>query len=265
MRVRAIVIAVVLTASNVYLAQSQEIHGGTISGIVRDSAARPLANVDVSARPGAHQTRTDSTGRFTLTGLDNGTYALRARKVGYTSENWDVKISQSRRVDLAIVLAQRTAVLDTVRVFGQRECRQTNIEAFFCRRSAGGGQFLDYTDIDDKEVKYTAEVFRDIPGFRVDFRIDRTGPVYRLMTSRPNGCINTLVNGRPASPANVVPQLASSLVAIEIFSKPDSVPPNLQRYTWPSSSGLARTGRCTIVAYWTDELPHGSMAIISPP
>ena len=82
---------------------AQTPRGGTIAGIVRDSAARPISGVDVSARPGGHQARTDSTGRFFITGLDNGTYTVRARKVGYQSENWDVKLSQSQRVDLAII------------------------------------------------------------------------------------------------------------------------------------------------------------------
>jgi hypothetical protein len=238
---------------------------GAIAGVVRDSASRPLSGVDVVARPGGHQARTDSAGRFTIAGLGNGSYSVRARKVGYASESWDVKLSSSKRVDLSIVLAARPPLLDTIRVSADRDCRGETIESFLCRRSRSNGLFLDYTDIDDKDVEYTAELFRDIPGFRVDFRIERTGPVYRLQTSRPNGCINTLVNGRPGSAANVIPVLASSIVAIEVYTRPESVPPEFQRYTWPASSSLTRTGRCTIVAYWTDNLPHGAISVVHPP
>src|SRR6185503_3992260 len=97
----------------------------------------------------------------------------------------------------------------------------------------------------------------EIPGFRVGFRNGATGPVYSVTTAKPNGCSNSLVNGRPVTGANVVPELASSLSALEIDTRPDSIPPELERYLWPKGS-LSRSGRCTVVVYWTDMRRHGT-------
>src|SRR5689334_18947649 len=51
--------------------------GATITGTVRDSASRPVANADVVALPGAHRARTDSSGKFTISGIDGGSYTVR--------------------------------------------------------------------------------------------------------------------------------------------------------------------------------------------
>jgi hypothetical protein len=71
----------------------QPTRGATIAGTVRDSAARPVAAVDIVAQPGNHRTRSDSAGNFLLTGLDGGSYVVAARKVGFAPERWDVKLS----------------------------------------------------------------------------------------------------------------------------------------------------------------------------
>ena len=64
---------------------------------------------------------------------------------------------------------------------------------------------------------------------------------------------------RPLTGANIIPELSSSLIAIEVYTRPDSVPPELQRYTLPDRS-LTRTGRCSVVVYWTDGRTHGSVS-----
>jgi len=238
--------------------------GATITGIVRDSASQAIAGADVLARPGDHRTQTDSAGRFVFTALDPDNYTVRARKLGYAAASWDVKLSKSARVDISIVLDRRTPLLDTITVLAGRECPQRTIEAFLCRRHRGNGLFLDDTDIDDKEVTYAGELFKDIPGFRVDFRLSSSGPAYIVKTSKPAGCITSLVDGRPLTGANPVPDLSSSLIALEVYERPADVPPELQRYTLPARS-ITSTGRCSVVVYWTDGRRHGSISTSSPP
>jgi hypothetical protein len=229
----------------------QPASGGTITGVVRDAASRPVDGADVVAKPGDHRTRTDSAGRFTLTGLGPDNYSVRARKLGYAPESWDVKLARSGKVDITIQLEPRPAFLDTLTVLADRDCPELSIEAFLCRRHGRGGVFIDYNEIDDKDVMYVGEVFRDVPGIRVDFRIDTYGPVYSLRTEKVRGCINSLVDGRLVTPANPVPELTRNLVALEIYTHPDSVPRELERYTWPKGS-LSATGRCTVIVYWTN-------------
>lgn len=151
--------------------------GGTITGIVRDTAGKPLPAANVSLHPGDRRTQTDSSGRFSIEGLGEDTYTVRARKLGYRPDSWDVKISSSGRADVKLS---------------------------------------------------------------------------RSIRSRHSGCINAVVDGRPASPAYPIPETAGRLAALEIYTRPDSVPKELREFLWPKSGGLARTGRCTVIVYWTN-------------
>src|SRR4051812_23230567 len=83
---------------------AQQTTNGTITGSVRDSAQRPVAGADVIAQPGAHRTRTDSVGRFVFTDLSPEKYTVRARKLGFAPEEWDVKLSKGGKVDVQLVL-----------------------------------------------------------------------------------------------------------------------------------------------------------------
>ena len=229
----------------------EQTRGATIGGVVRDSAARPIADADVSLRPGDRQTRTDSTGRFTFTDLDPDNYDVRARKVGFAPAGWDVKLNKSSRVDITIVLDRQSPVLDTMRVRASRECGPRSFEGFLCRRGRPGGVFLDDDDIDRKDVIYAAEVLRDVRGFHVDFRMTATGPVYFVEPQRRWECITSLVNGKPATAGNRVPEFASNLIAIEVYLRADSLPREFERYSLPAT-GVTRSGRCSVIVYWTD-------------
>ena len=113
------------------------------------------------------------------------------------------------------------------------------------------GVFLDNDDIDRKDVIFAAEVLRDVRGFHVDFRMTPTGPVYFVEPQRRWECITSLVNGRPVNNGNRVPELASNLIAIEVYLRADSLPAEFERYSVPAS-GVTKSGRCSVIVYWTD-------------
>jgi hypothetical protein len=226
----------------------QGTRGATIAGTVRDSAAQPIPDADIVVRPGNHRARTDTAGHFLISDMDGGGYAVHVRKIGYAPEHWDVKLSKSGRIDLKIVL--RRQQLDTIVVTASRNCPAYSLDGFFCRRRTGGGLYLDYPDIDERGVSYTGELFRDIPGFRTRLVSTRSGVMPVGVRANGYGCIRALVDGHPASAATPVPTYAGDLSAMEVYLQPDSVPPPYRRYTWPEGD-LTRTGRCSVVVYWT--------------
>ena len=238
-------VALVLLAPPAFA--QQQTRGATIFGTVRDSVGQPIPAADIVAQPGSHRTRSDSAGNYLLTGLDDGNYVVAARKVGYAPERWDVKLSKTGRLEVKFTLG-RSVRLDTVVVVARANCPPYTFNGFLCRQRTGGGVFLDYNDIDERRVHYTADLFRDIEGFRVELRRTRSGPV-PVPARRGFGCINSLVDGREASPANPVPINPGDLTAIEVYLRPDSVPEPYQRHTWPTN--LTRTGRCSVIVYWT--------------
>ena len=87
-------------------------------------------------------------------------------------------------------------------------------------------------------------------GFRTAVRGTRSGPVRVVEANPPWGCIARLVDGRPTSGATPIPELPTDLIAMEVYSRPDSVPPEYQKYTWPNG-GITRSGRCSVIVYWT--------------
>lgn len=230
---------------------AQQTSGGTITGIVRDSAARPITGADVVAHPGEHRTRTDSAGRFAFAGLGPDKYKVRARRLGYAPDEWDVSLSKGGQVDIQLVLKHSMPMLDTVTIRADRECSRYSLDGFVCRRRGGYGVFLDYTEIDDKEPIWVADLFRDIKGFRTDVRATPYGPVRVPVHALPWGCVSTLVDGRLANAALRVPDDPYDLVAVEVYARPDSVPREYQEFTWPRSGNITRSGRCSVVIFWT--------------
>jgi len=220
--------------------------GGTIRGVVLDSAERPLANAEVVATPGPHRARTDSAGRFVLASIGGGQYVLHARKLGYSPGEATADVHNDGSVDVKVTLEHRMADLDTVVVSADGTCPERSLDGFMCRKKRGDkGVFMDYLDIDDQDPLSTADLFRDIPGFRVDVRPTRTGN-RRVPVPQGLRCLVSLVDGRPATAANFVPELPGDLMALEVYTMPDDVPKEYQRYLWDSPGGR----RCGVAIYW---------------
>jgi hypothetical protein len=230
---------------------AQQTTGGTITGSVRDSAQRPVAGADVVAQPGAHRTRTDSAGHFVFYELGPDRYTVRARKLGFAPEEWDVKLSKGGKVDVQLVLKNTMVSLDTITIRADRECSRWSLDGFVCRKRGGKGVFLDYTDIDEKEPVWTADIFFGMKGFRTDVQRTPYGPQRVVAHHLRWGCVSMLVDGRPAGGARRVPDNPYELVAVEAYASPDSVPKEYQEYTWPASGNLVRSGRCSVIVFWT--------------
>ncbi len=138
------------------------------------------------------------------------------------------------------------ADLDTVLVNADGSCPERSLDGFMCRKQRGDkGVFMDYMDIDDKDELSTADLFRDIPGFRVDVRPTRTGN-RRIPVPAGLKCLVSLVNGRPATAANFIPDLPGDLMALEVYPLADDVPKEYQRYIFDSREGQ----RCGLAIYW---------------
>jgi hypothetical protein len=225
-------------------AAAQEAHGPTLTGVVKDQSGKPVAGADVTANPDAHRTRTDSAGRFVLTGLAGGSYTVRARKLGYApADPWTADFSKNSHLEITLELGRAMPMLDTVIVTADGRCSARSLDGFTCRRQRGKGTFLDYTEIDEKDERYTADLFRTIEGFRVELRPRRGDlPTRVLVPTTGFRCLVQLVDGHPVNPANRIPEYAGDIVAIEVYRKRDEVPKEYQTYVFQP---------CTLVLYWT--------------
>ena len=251
----ALILAFISAASS---AVAQAPTGGTIEGVVLDPSGRPIRDADVYAFPEKARAQTDSNGRFSIHNLPGGFYHMRVRRLGFRPSEITTDLSGNGRVDLKIELTPRPVMLDSVVVQADGKCAAVSYRGFSCRKQNGKGVYLTDDDLADKGAVELGEVFRDVPGFRLETRSTRFGPKPIPYANR-GGCINALVNGRPLAPTNPLPEYATNLIAVEIYALPSSVPQEYQRYMWePSirqSSPIVGRDRndqpCSLVVYWT--------------
>jgi len=199
-----------------------------------------MPNAEVSIDPPGRRARTDAAGRFRFDSLDAGQYTLRARRLGFSPAEWSVDLSKNGRLDIPLILGARIAQLDTVFISDGRPCDPQTYEGFLCRRATTRGRFIDFSDIDTMSVLYSAEILRDINGFKIATRSTRIGPT-RVV--EPTRCTIVLVNGVPAAFVTV-PESPFDIIGVEVYQNAKEIPAEYRRYTWGKES-------CWLVAYWT--------------
>jgi hypothetical protein len=238
---------------------SAQATGGTISGLVLDSDGHPVPGANVSAAPDPARAQTDSAGHFVLANLGSGFYNVRVRRIGFSPAEHSTELAKNGHVTLKFELKQRPALLDSVVVQEHGMCPALTYAGFTCRRQFGKGLYLTDDDIADKDALELGDVFRGVPGFRVESRPTEFGQ--RPIPFAINGgrCLNALINGRPLALTNPLPRNAVELVAVEIYTSPGDAPPEYERYVGLGNIRQTRTfgggdlsnSRCSLVVYWT--------------
>jgi hypothetical protein len=226
----------------------QEPRGGTVTGIVTDSASLPIPGAEVIVRPGARRTFTDSAGRYTITTVDAAARRITARKLGWVSRTTDFDLAKGGELRVDFQLA-RHVTLDTVRVAARRSCAEFKLTGFDCRRANGAGLFLDYPDIDDLQREHTAEIFRGVPGLNVALQL-RNGFMVPAVTPRPGRCLYEYVDGLRPSIANPIPERSADLASVEVYQHVDSMALADVGVLF-GARGLAAGRRCVVILYWT--------------
>lgn len=143
---------------------SQPLLTGTASltGRVFGAGGRPLPDAQVRVADAAPMTRTDSLGRFVLSGLPSGTQLLEVRRIGYDLAQARVELRTGRAV-VHDVRLERVISLDSVRIVAER----ASATDFMLRAKQGLGRFLREDEIEAKAVKDVASLISTMPGFRV--------------------------------------------------------------------------------------------------
>lgn len=99
---------------------------GTISGRVVDESNLPLSGASVQIRELNRSVGTDQDGRYTITGVSNGTYTLVTTYVGYEPAERTVTVSgNSVTQDFSLLLDQES--LDEVVVIGYGTARKSDV------------------------------------------------------------------------------------------------------------------------------------------
>ncbi len=142
--------------------------GARLTGVVTTTVGGPVAGAQIGIRDGP-ETRANEQGEWTLTDAPLGTRMLEVRAVGFHPHHMAVDVVAGAPPILT-ALSTMKSVLDTVTVTASR-LRDQNIIDFLQRRRNGIGRYITAEDIARRRPAVTSELFRVVPGMRVE----RTG------------------------------------------------------------------------------------------
>lgn len=205
----------------------------TVTGVVRSPSGQPLAEAQVRVRDAAGVTRTDSLGRFSLSGQPAGSQLLETRRVGYLLSETPVELRSGRTVAVTVTLA-RIVNLDSIRIVAQR----SRYREFEQRRKFGFGRYLDQAAIEKQHPFETSDLFRMMPGFRVE----GSGIDARVVSTR--GAIS--LTGR-CTPNIVIDGIQHQ--DINLIS-PDAIGA-IEAYPGPAGAPMQYDSACGVVVIWT--------------
>ncbi|HEX6599340.1 MAG TPA: carboxypeptidase-like regulatory domain-containing protein [Gemmatimonadaceae bacterium] len=200
----------------------------TLAGVVHGAAGEPLAMAEVRIRGAAGMARSDSSGQFTLTGQPAGSQLLETRHIGYLLGQAPVELRSGRTSKVSVTLS-RIVSLDSIRIVAQR----SRYPEFESRRSsrAGGGRFLDESEIDRQHAMQASDLLRMVHGFRVegsglDTKVYTTHGNFEMSSMGPCEA-NIVVNGVEHQDINLVDPV--NIGAIEAYAGPADAPVQYDR------------------------------------
>lgn len=140
---------------------------GTLKGRITHSGGAPIRDARVVLWGSGIEVTTNGDGQFTMSDLPLGSWTLEARALGFVRTRQAVDISENDGAPVNVKLDAVTAVLDTVRVLGQRIVLPPDMRDFERRRKAGFGTFIDEMEIERRHALYVSDLFRMVPGISV--------------------------------------------------------------------------------------------------
>jgi len=151
---------------------SAQVPAGTagISGRVLDAGTRlPIPNAVVQIRSLDRLVETDSLGRFTLSGLPAGFFAVRVIRIGYTPVERNLTTTAGRVGTVEYVLSAEAAELPDVVVAAKPEEVEgpAILAGFEERRRLGGGTFLDQATLTRCATRRMSDVLRGAANLRM--------------------------------------------------------------------------------------------------
>ncbi len=140
---------------------------GKLSGRVTHSGGAPVRDARVVLWGSGVEVTTDAEGHFTMANLPLGSWTLEARALGFVRTRQAVDISENVGPTVNVKLDAVTAVLDTVRVLGQRIVLPPDMRDFERRRKSGFGVFIDENEIERRRPLFVSDLFRMVLGVSV--------------------------------------------------------------------------------------------------
>ncbi|MBV6522027.1 MAG: hypothetical protein MNPFHGCM_02171 [Gemmatimonadaceae bacterium] len=201
---------------------AQDVGTGSITGIVRDTLGSAISGVEISIRGSTLHIETDDRGEFRLGKVPAGALTLGVRRIGFRPDTAHVMVLAGEAITVELSIRRLAVQLQPVLVYGRRSI-SGRMAGFYARRDRGIGHFITRDQIERRNPSNLTDMFRMVPGARVDTR----GPSRNQIRFRGANCPPlTWLDGTPlfAGEFDIDALSPRSLEGIEIYSGPSSVP-----------------------------------------
>ena len=222
--------------------QAQSATPVTFSGVVLADDRTPLSDAVLGVERSGQtlfRVRSASDGHFTFTDIPGGMAALTVRRLGYVQRRLEFDISAAIAKDpLEIMLTPVATDVEAVTIEGATG----KLQGFNARRVRNNfGYFFDQNDIRRKSPRYVSELFRTIPGARLQAS-RRSGNILELRNCTPR----IWVDGVRADNAEIDELISPSEIAgLEIYPSFAGVP----------AEYMDKENRaCGVVLVWTRQI-----------
>ena len=253
-RVVLCVLALGLATAAEVVAQDTGTREGVLAGRVLDvTTGKVVMDATVSLPVLSRSVRTDSLGRFRVSGIPVGEVVLTASAVGYQPVRATLTLSAGVPLELDVELEPVTPLLDSVRVSATTdEPRNVALKEFESRRITGLGRFLTRDDLLVDRGRSLDGILRArVPGLRVvndgHRKVAASGRASGNLRRAEQCLLSVFVdgvlryeNGRPSESFDLRTLEASMIAAIEIYTVA----------TLPAEFNLGGNTSCGALVIW---------------
>jgi hypothetical protein len=219
---------------------------GTLRGVVRDKAGKPIADADVGIVTLRRLVKTDEQGRFTLTKLPGGVIEISIRRLGYEPSKVSASVGAMDPDTLVVTLSENVAILEAVNV-NKGEVRQREaIEDYYRRVVRGVGQYITRDQIENRWGGNPSDMLRNTPGIRF-IKLPSGGRGVRFPATSINmrDCAPMIwIDGQKAPGLEVDDVTLGDIEGIELYKGASTTPMQF-------SQSLGGTNSCGTIVIWT--------------
>jgi len=225
---------------------AQQRTAAIVGQLVNRQSRLPVSGATVALLGVRTRLSSDSGGHFTHEGLASGTYVMQVRAIGYSAAAWIVELGVGEVHVEVFELEPLPYTLDPVTVERQPGFAETRMQEFEQRRASGRGHFITEEQIKQANPRSLADLFRNIPGVRMQCRGSMGGCTVR-MARAPRECKpDFVVDGFAATNSTSFDMPTIGIIGIEIYRTLSETPLQF----------LRADNQCGTIVIWTRSGPR---------
>lgn len=163
------VVAALALAPDRAVGQPGAVGTGGVKGVVRDSSGTAVEGAQVFVTGSAMRGETDAEGVFVLAKATPGPMMVHVRRIGFSPDSQEVNVLAGSNVDAVFTLRRLAVELAPVVVLGRRDITG-RMAGFYQRMARGHGHFITREQVERRNPSSMTDLFRMIPGARVETR-----------------------------------------------------------------------------------------------